>query len=344
MTQIVKEGDDYFSGQGVVMVGLRTSAGKPKNLRPIGNVSALAIRNETSTLEHKESTSGQRATDLRLDTENKVSLSITLEDFNSENLALALRGTATESVAGTETDDPIEVYFGYVTPLDKIKLSAVTVKQGAANTLAAYVNDTTNWDYKLNADGGSIQLNDDLATVSNMGLVPTAIAVGATTSYTVPTGHLFAVGDKVVPRGFTGADAADVNGVEQTVTAVAATTVTTSLNTTGKTITTAAGSRFVNKTGAMSATATYTYEAQHEIGSYTEGAKELYMHFEGLNTANGNSPVVVDVFRYRLDPAQELALISDGVQAFTMEGSCLSDSLQPTGSKFYRIRKINKTA
>ena len=69
--------EEYFSGQGVVLVAARDVNGNPKGFRPVGNVPNLAIKNATTVLEHKESTTGARGTDKRLTTEVKVSLEVT---------------------------------------------------------------------------------------------------------------------------------------------------------------------------------------------------------------------------------------------------------------------------
>jgi hypothetical protein len=335
--------EEYFSGQGVVLIGLRTADGKPKGLRPVGNCPALAIKNATSVLEHKESTTGARGTDKRLTTEIKVTLSATLENFNSKNLADAIRGAVTQVAGSSVTGETFYAYAGLVSPLEHIQVSAYTLKMGATNTLTAYTNDSSTWDYKINEESGSVLFNDGSdQAFANLGVVPTAIAVGATTTYTVPSGHNFAVGDSAVARGLTGADAGDVNSVSTTVTAVGATSVTVNINTTGDTITTAAGSRLVNTSGGMPATADYTWATQQEIDAFTSGAKELWMRFEGLNTAEDDSPVVVDIFKYLLDPTQELSLISDQLQQFVLEGSVLADTLQDTGSKYYKVKKIDK--
>jgi formyltetrahydrofolate synthetase len=88
-------------------------------------------------------------------------------------------------------------------------------------------------------------------------------------------------------------------------------------------------------------TVSYSYAAQTKVDALTEGAKELYMRFEGLNTAEGNDPVVVEVFKFLTDPLKELALISDAIQQFTLEGSVLADPTKTTGSKFFNARKLN---
>ena len=69
----------------------------------------------------------------------------------------------------------------------------------------------------------------------------------------------------------------------------------------------------------------------------TSLSTEKYMRFEGLNTADGGNPVVVEVFRFIVDPLKELALIGDGIGQFVLDGNVLADSLQVTGSKFFKV-------
>jgi hypothetical protein len=329
--------EDYYSGQGVVLIGRRDANGNPKGLRSIGNVSDLKIAVSTSVLEHKESNTGQRAIDLRLTTETKANLNFTLENFSATNLAEALRGDATLVAGGTSTDFPVYGYQGMVTSLGQIKVSAVSIKQLAV-AMTAYTNEQTAWDYKLNADAGSIMINDGkVQAVDKLGPVVTAIAVGATTLLTV--GNKAVVGDSITPRGFTGADAAFINDLPFTITARSDTTITINLNSTAKVITAAAGSRVVFP--GMSLLATFTYAEQYKMDALTKGVEELFMRFEGLNTAKDNSPVVVEVFRFQSDPLKELALISDGVQAFVRDGNMLADAARPAGSKFFVVQKLS---
>lgn len=242
----------YYSGQGVVMLAQRDAQGNPMGFTPIGNVSDLKISVAVSTLEHKESQTGQRATDLRLTTETKASLSMTVENFIAQNLADALRGTDTLAAAGTVTGETIKAYLGKVVALANIKVSNVVVKDGSTPLVAGT-------DYTVNEDAGSIKFADTITGVTD--------------------------GDTL--------------------------------------------------------TVDYSYAQQIKVDALTEGAKELYMRFEGLNTAEGNDPVVVEVFKFLTDPLKELSLISDAVQQFVLEGSVLADSTKTTGSKFFKVTKLN---
>jgi hypothetical protein len=250
----------YYSGQGVVLLGDRDVAtGKGSNFIPVGNVSDLKISVATSTIEHKESQSGQRGIDLRLTTEIKANLSMTMENFVAANLAIALRGTATTVAGATVTGEAGKFAKGMVMPLAYIGVSAVTVKKAAA-TLVKYVAGTSTavdgeWDYKLHEAAGSLMF---AATPKTAGLVD---------------------GDAL--------------------------------------------------------TIDYTYAAQKTVDALTEAATEKYVRFEGLNTADNNKAVVVEVFRLLTDPLKELSLISDNVQQFALEGTVLLDALQ-TGSKYFK--------
>lgn len=249
---------NYFSGQGVVLIGSRDANGKPTGLKPVGNVRDLKITIETQTLEHKESQSGQRAVDFRLATETKASLTMTLEHYSRENLALALRGDGIVVPAGSVIDEPLTFYAGAVMPLAHVKVSSVAVTQGATPLVARA--GTAPWDYDVNAEAGSLLFNGDAATRATSGLTDgTALLVD------------------------------------------------------------------------------YDYAAQTRVEALTQAAPERFLRFEGLNTLNGNAPVVVEVPRFVIDPAKEYGLITAGdAAAFELAGSVLIDNAITSGSRFFR--------
>jgi formyltetrahydrofolate synthetase len=256
----------YYSGQGVVLIGDRDeNTGKPIGLIPVGNVSDLKITIATTVIEHQESQTGQRGIDLRLTTQVKAALSMTMENFNAKNLATALRGTATAIAAGSVTAEAVQGHRGQVLPLEHMKVSTVVVHQ-ASTALTAWVDDATPWDYKVNADAGSIELNGD--STSFAGLV-------ASTDTTL-----------------------------------------------------------------LSLTVDYAYAAQNEVDALTSGMVNKYLRFEGLNTADTNAPVVVEVFKFSVDPLKEMAMISDTIQQFVLEGNVLADPLRTSGSKYFRERTL----
>lgn len=332
--------EKYYSGQGAVLMGPRNSSGLPQGLEYVGNVSALKISIATTVLEHKESHTGQRGTDKRINTETKVTISVTMENYLAKNLAKALRGDAVNIAAASQADLPINLFPGKISGLGFIKVASAVLKQGGTNTLTAWTADNVAWDYKINEASGSVYVNDGSTIATDkLGIVPTNIAVGATTTVTVPSGHGVTAGVTVKLSGVTGADAADMNGLPFTVASVTSTTVVLTFNSTGKTLTTAAGTRMVYDN--MPGTASFNNSIQKRVDALTKGVQELFLRFEGLNTADDNAPVVVEVFKFSTDPLKELDLISDGIQQFVLEGSVLADSIRAEGSKYFATYKAD---
>jgi TolB-like protein len=89
--------------------------------------------------------------------------------------------------------------------------------------------------------------------------------------------------------------------------------------------------------GYATVTVAYQYAKQYTSDSLTTGIQERYMRFEGLNTAEDNQPVIINVFKFSIDPLKELAMISDTFAQFVLEGSVLRDGLQLTGSKYFQV-------
>lgn len=340
-----EEDSQYFSGQGIALLGvLHPVTGAIIGYEPAGSVPDLKITIATSVIEHKNPQDGQRAIDLRIQTQTNVKLSMTMESWKPSNIARALRGGYAKSLSAAVTSESLILAPGLIGALKKINVSAVTVKQGAT-TLTDFTNAGTAWDYKLNADSDSIRLNDASSeTFDKAGSVPTAIAVGATTTITGPHNNTnTAIGDRIATHGFTGADAATINGKISLVTAVSGTGVTIALNTAALTITVAAGTRTVNLENPITLSIDYTPSEQFTMEALTQGLKVVPIRFEGLNTAVDNTPVVLEVFKFSTDPLKELAMISDTVGQQQLEGSVLADNSKTgTSSKYFRVLKLGR--
>lgn len=336
----------YFSGQGVVLIGERDALGKAKGLRPVGNVTALAISIATEVLEHKESQTGQRAIDLRLTTETNATLTATLENFIAENLRVAMRGSVTEQAAGTVTSEDVTLYAGKVAAVEHIKLSNFALASGSV-PLTLYTDEDTPWDYKLNTEAGSVLFNDGQGSqlvdaLGDVGAGIVNLTVGTTTVIELPSVPSYAevggyayLGNAVFGVAPT---AGDPNDKAYKITAIdtGANTVTLDLDTSGGTY--SSGGALAIDGATMSAS--YSFDAYNKVDSLTEGSKERYLRFEGLNTADDLRPVVVEVFKFAADPLQDFSLISDEVQAFELTGNVLADALQTTGSKFFKVQLL----
>ncbi len=233
----------YFSGQGKVFIGERTAGGDADVLRWVGDANGLSLNFDTDVLEWKESWSGQRATALRLLREKTANLSLTIQEFNRQNLALALFGDAGTTTGASVTDEVLAGGSTNVAVGDYLKLlnpdvSTVVIKDSDASP-ATLVEDT---DYRIeSAKHGSIE-------ILNIG------------SYTQPF------------------------------------------------------------------TADYTYADSENIRMLTQGLTEKWIRFEGLNTANGDAPVLVEIYRSAFDPAEALEWIGDEVFEMALNGSALADA------------------
>lgn len=330
--------NSYFSGQGVVMLGVKdTATGAIKYYESVGNVSELKVNVNTSVQDHKSAQDGQRAIDKRIQTETKASATMTIDNWSPKNLAKALRGDMVTVPAATGVAETVDGYRGKVVPFSKIKLSSLVLTKGTA--LTAYVNDATPYDYKVNLDAGSFQLNPGTVVApaaSALKLTPTAVTVGATTQITVA--NTLAVGDTVALLGFAGADAALLNGKEATVVTATGLLFTVDINTSGKTIT--LGTPSVTLPVVTGISAVYDTAAQYLVNALTQPLTEISVRFEGLNTAEENSPVIVELFKFAIDPLKELSLLSDNFGSFQIEGALLLDSSRTTGSKYFSVKKL----
>jgi hypothetical protein len=150
----------YYSGQGSLLIAERDEGtGKPKGFLPVGNVPELTINIETSKLEHKESETGSRLTDLTIITEKKGTFEFKLENLSLDNLAMGLWGeTAVVAggtvVAGTPETIAIDKFVvGKRYAMAHPKVSAVVVKDNA-NT----VTYTVGTDYTVDLANGTITI------------------------------------------------------------------------------------------------------------------------------------------------------------------------------------------
>jgi len=245
----------YFSGQGRVYIGARDSNGNPLGLNFVGNVPELKVSLSVETLEHQESTSGQRLTDLQLIKTKKGEFSCTLEELIAINLRPALNGTTTDQVSGTVTNETLATPMatGSLYLLAKQNVSSVVIKDSSPTpkTLPAS-------QYQLNAKHGSLLVND------------------------ITTG-----GPYVEPFK-----------------------------------------------------ADYAYGAAQSTAMFTQPLPERWIRFEGLNTADSNREVVIDLYRVAINPAKELSVITDELLKFELSGQVLADTLKPAAGDLGQFGRI----
>lgn len=85
-------------------------------------------------------------------------------------------------------------------------------------------------------------------------------------------------------------------------------------------------------------TADYTIAAARQVGVFKTSAPEIHVRLDGLNTAanpTGSSDferTIVDVFKTRLDPAENFGLINDEFGTLVLNGSALTDTTKAAAS------------
>lgn len=97
-----KPKNQYFRGRGDAKLGPIGDDGQPLGLRVVGNCSEMKLEATVETAEHQESQSGYDLTDLKFPTSKKLKVTMTLDSFDDENIALAMHGNITED-EGTGT-------------------------------------------------------------------------------------------------------------------------------------------------------------------------------------------------------------------------------------------------
>ena len=245
----------YFSGQGRVYVGARDPNGQPLGLNYVGNVPELKVSLSVETLEHQESSSGQRLTDLQLIKTKKGEFSCTLEELIPVNLALALYGTTTAQTGGTVTAEalPMPIGIGNLYLLGKQNVASVVIRDSATPPKTVALEQA-----RLNARHGSIIFND--------------LTTGG--PYTEPL------------------------------------------------------------------QVDYTYGAASSTAMLTQALPERWIRFEGLNTADGNREVVIDLYRVAINPAKELSLITDELLKFELSGQVLADTVRPANGELGQFGRL----
>jgi hypothetical protein len=146
----------YLSGQAKVYEAVRNAAGDPQSFRFMGNSPQFDLAGNINTVEHQESQSGQRLVDLRLITGKKLDLTLNVQEFLPENLALLLFGNLYTSVSGSVTGEQlgggatgITAGMSFALKNANITSLVITDSAGTPATLASGTDYSANLPYGL---------------------------------------------------------------------------------------------------------------------------------------------------------------------------------------------------
>ena len=80
------------------------------------------------------------------------------------------------------------------------------------------------------------------------------------------------------------------------------------------------------------------------VSAFSSTNTEYWLRFNGLNTAENHNPVVIDCFKVRFAPADDIPLINDEDYAeYKQSGDVLFDSCQPVNGKlgrYFAVRQL----
>lgn len=89
--------------------------------------------------------------------------------------------------------------------------------------------------------------------------------------------------------------------------------------------------------------ANYSTGASEVVSAFSQPNTEYWLRFNGLNTAEENNPVIIDCFKVRFAPADDIPIINDEDFAeYKQSGDCLFDSTRPVGDKLGRYFSIRQ--
>ncbi len=94
-------------------------------------------------------------------------------------------------------------------------------------------------------------------------------------------------------------------------------------------------------TGVVQPIAAAFDTAEHDSNAILSIAQPRYsLRMHGINTAQSNAPVFVEIYKVEFEPAQELALINDGFAQFEINGRALKDTNRPTSADFGQFGRM----
>ena len=99
--------------------------------------------------------------------------------------------------------------------------------------------------------------------------------------------------------------------------------------------------QFTDLTGVTGAiTASYSYGAANVTAMFTQPLPERWVRFEGLNTADSNKEVVIDLYRVAINPTKELSVIGNDLMKFELSGQVLADLTKSASGSLGQFGRI----
>lgn len=148
-----------FSFQGKVYLGARLAGGKAGALKWVGDAPVCDVALATDSESRKESYSGQRLTSAYLQKGTDVTINLTLNWADADNMVLGLYGSKLAVTSGSATGEvlPAGLAVGDTVALQHGGISALVVTDSTGSPVTA----TAGTHYRVDsANGGTIEILD----------------------------------------------------------------------------------------------------------------------------------------------------------------------------------------
>lgn len=347
----------YFMGQGRAYVAPRIANGAIKGPYVFaGDTSILQLTANQKFDDVEESITGNRLVAAHIPIGTSYMAKMTNEQWSAANLARATYGSNPGAMsAGTVTAEKIQAWAGVgdngvqgggLVPLANPGVSSVVAILDGASTTLASVTPLVVGTSAL-AAGTRVTAAAVGMTATTAPVVVAVIGVGGGVDHYEVTSH--GAGISVPPTSFT---VAGVTGMTQNIN-MGATALTLgtdySINANNGSLLVIAASTKINSGFQPDPTGT-PISANYSYAAYTasiegiltaNGIQEYAIRFEGLNTANGNAPVVITLWRFAMNLAKTLDIITAKHGSLELDGMLLPDTTRngTTQSQFYSIVK-----
>ena len=84
----------------------------------------------------------------------------------------------------------------------------------------------------------------------------------------------------------------------------------------------------------------YTHAALENVSVFTAAQPEVFLRYEGINLAEDNAPIILELYKVNTEPLKELALITDKLADLTISASVLIDNTKPVSDEFGQFGRI----
>lgn len=326
--------ENYTLGKGVPYFARQLSPGVFDAERDLGNAPSFAINVDIETLEHFSSRSGINRKDLEIISQISPNVSFTLDEINADNLELIFLGTSVEDVQAATDPFLATLTTEILDPADGERFYELGARSVGVYQLA-YTGASgpfTAGETLTGAPSGATAVLIEEATVGTLANINTIV------------GGPFAAGDTIT--GSVSLNTATVSGAETFNTAemVVLEGATRLVKGTDYLIESKTGririlSPAVNLAGPFPTTITAEGSTQAStvtiIRGYTDTQIEGFMRFVSDNEVGTN--VVARIWRVKLQPDGEVAMIGDDFSTLTFTGEILDDAINHPDAPFMEV-------